>query len=48
VKDVRSRASAVRARLREELAAVERELWALDIEREVLSEVQRSVAGQNQ
>lgn len=46
VKDVRSRAGAVRSRLREELAAVERELWALDIEREVLSEVQRSVGEQ--
>lgn len=48
VKDVRSRASAVRTRLREELDVVERELWALDIEREVLSEVQRSMSGQDQ
>jgi hypothetical protein len=48
VKDVRNRADVVRTRLQEELAAVERELWALDIEREVLSEVCRSVNGQDQ
>lgn len=45
VADVRARAEAVQSALRLELDKVERELWALDIEREVLSEVQGKLEG---
>lgn len=43
VGEVKARAEQVRQKLARELADVERELWALDIEREVLLGVQASI-----
>ncbi|KAF8312487.1 hypothetical protein DL93DRAFT_2082068 [Clavulina sp. PMI_390] len=44
VKDVKRRAEEVREKLKEQLLAVERELWALDIEAEVLSGLRKGAA----